>query len=60
MTKKGKQIKRPVKVDKKGEATGQKPGAKDQVSDHDGVTGLMDALQRKTKGKSSVNVSLDG
>jgi TDG/mug DNA glycosylase family protein len=30
-----------------------------QISDHDGTLGLIDALQQKTKGKSSVDVSLD-
>jgi hypothetical protein len=30
-----------------------------QISDHDGTLGFVDALQQKTKGKSSVNVKLD-
>ena len=31
----------------------------EQISDHDGTLGFIDALQQKTKGKSSVNVRLD-
>jgi hypothetical protein len=31
----------------------------EQISDQDGTLGFLDALQRKTKGKSSVDVSLD-
>jgi hypothetical protein len=31
----------------------------DQISDHDGTSGLIDALQQKTKGNPSVDVTLD-
>ena len=31
----------------------------DQSSDHDGTLGLIDALQKKTKGNSSADVRLD-
>ena len=31
----------------------------EQTSDHDGTLGLIDALQQKTKGNSSVDVRLD-
>ena len=30
-----------------------------QPDDHDGTSGLIDALQKKTKGRSSVDVRLD-
>jgi len=31
----------------------------DQISDHDATSGLIDALQQKTKGNPSVDVTLD-
>ena len=31
----------------------------EQISEHDGTQVFLDALQRKTKGNSSVNVNLD-
>ena len=51
----GKKIKMP---ENKGKVIGpdKKTG---QISDHDGTLGFVDALQQKTKGKSSVNVKLD-
>ena len=37
------------------------PGTEsEQMSEHDGTFGFLDALQRKTKGNPSVNVNLDG
>jgi hypothetical protein len=31
----------------------------DQISDHDGTLGFIDALQKKTKGNPSMDVTLD-
>ena len=31
----------------------------EQISDHDGTLGFLDALQKKTKGKPPVDVRLD-
>ena len=36
------------------------PGTEsEQISDHDGTMGFIDALQKKTKGNASVDVNLD-
>ncbi len=60
MDKKGKQTKKPAKINKEFKPAGKKRGAKaDQITDHDGALGLLDTLQRKTKGKPSVDVRLD-
>jgi hypothetical protein len=31
----------------------------EQIPEHDGVLGFVDALQQKTKGKTGVDVNLD-
>jgi hypothetical protein len=52
----GKQIKT---SEKKSKVVKTRPDTKaDQISDHDGTLGFIDALQKKTKGKS-VDVRLD-
>jgi flavin reductase (DIM6/NTAB) family NADH-FMN oxidoreductase RutF len=57
----GKQKKIPIEIKKKGKEGKKKTHTPtDQISEHDGASGFLDVLQRKTKGKSSVDVSLDG